>query len=160
MGVADLSSVLWREREMLELLLFKLEEEQLILASGRSRWLAHATHEVEVILERIRQTEILRAAEVAAVGVDCGAGPDVSLAELVDLLDEPWSELFGQHRAAFLELTAQVGDLAEANRGLLTAGERAIRETMLVVTGSTETYGRRGKTVAGVPRTRLIDEAM
>jgi len=41
-SLSDLSSILWREREMLELLLFKLEEEQLILASGRSRWLTLA----------------------------------------------------------------------------------------------------------------------
>src|SRR5438045_4734995 len=39
MGLAELSSILWRERDMLELLLFKLEEEQLVLAAGRTRWL-------------------------------------------------------------------------------------------------------------------------
>jgi hypothetical protein len=53
-GLADLSSILWREREMLELLLFKLEEEQLVLASGRGRWLVHATREVEMVLDHIR----------------------------------------------------------------------------------------------------------
>ena len=37
MGLAELSSILWRERDMLELLLFKLEEEQLVLAAGRTR---------------------------------------------------------------------------------------------------------------------------
>jgi len=31
---------------------------------------------------------------------------------------------------------------------------------MLVVSGSAQTYGRRGETVAATPRTRLIDEAM
>ena len=49
---------------------------------------------------------------------------------------------------------------AEANRDLLTTGARAVRETMLSVAGSIETYGRRGETVAAAPRTRLIDEAM
>ena len=62
MSLTDLSSVLWRSRELLELLLFKLEEEQLLLAAGRSRWLAHATREVEVVLDQIRQTEVARAA--------------------------------------------------------------------------------------------------
>ena len=38
MSVNDLSAVLWRERELLELLTFKLEEEQLLLTAGRSRW--------------------------------------------------------------------------------------------------------------------------
>ena len=58
MGLADLSSILWREREMLELLLFKLEEEQLVLAGNRTRWLAHATREVEMVLDQIRRTEV------------------------------------------------------------------------------------------------------
>ena len=79
MGLADLSSILWREREMLELLLFKLEEEQLVLASGRSRWLAHATREVEVVLEQIRSTEVIRATEVEAVGTALGLGPHPAL---------------------------------------------------------------------------------
>ena len=55
MGLAEVSTVLWTERELLELLLFKLEEEQLVLASGRTRWLAHATREVEMVIEQIRE---------------------------------------------------------------------------------------------------------
>ena len=50
MSLTEVSSILWRERELLELLLFKLEEEQLLLAAGRSRWLGHATREVEMVL--------------------------------------------------------------------------------------------------------------
>ena len=37
-----LSLILWRERDLLETLLFKLEEEQLLLANGRTRWLMRA----------------------------------------------------------------------------------------------------------------------
>jgi hypothetical protein len=73
MGLADLSSILWREREMLELLLFKLEEEQLVLAANRGRWLAHATREVELVLDQIRRTEVVRAAEVEAVAPSSGS---------------------------------------------------------------------------------------
>ena len=36
-SLTDLASVLWRSRELLEMLLFKLEEEQLLLAANRSR---------------------------------------------------------------------------------------------------------------------------
>ncbi len=48
----DLSLILWRERELLETLLYKLEQEQLVLASGRTRWLARAAREVETVLRR------------------------------------------------------------------------------------------------------------
>jgi hypothetical protein len=160
MGLADLSSILWREREMLELLLFKLEEEQLVLAAGRTRWLAHATREVEVVLDQIRHTELLRATEVAAVGTELGIGTNPSLTALADAVGEPWSEMFHQHRKAFMALTAEISTLAEANRDLLTTGQRAVRETLLMVGGSVQTYGRHGETVAAAPRSRLIDEAM
>jgi hypothetical protein len=160
MGLAELSSILWRERDMLELLVFKLEEERLVLSSGRTRWLAHATREVELVLEQIRLTEVLRAAEVAVVGAALGLGTNASLGELADAADEPWCDLFRQHRRTFLELTAEVTALAGENRELLVAGQRAVQETMLVVAGAPQTYGRRGETVAAAPRTRLIDEAM
>ncbi|GAA1794631.1 flagellar protein FlgN [Planosporangium flavigriseum] len=160
MGLADLSSILWREREMLELLLFKLEEEQLVLAAGRTRWLAHATREVEMVLDQIRQTEVLRAAEVEAVAAELGLGSNPSLSQLADAVGSPWSDLLRDHRKTFLALTAEISALAEANRDLLSTGQRAVREAMLAVTGSFETYSRHGETVAAAPRARLIDEAM
>src|SRR5438270_5256883 len=64
MGLAEVSNILWQERQLMELLLFKLEEEQLVLASGRSRWLNHATREVEMVLEEIKRAEVARAVEV------------------------------------------------------------------------------------------------
>jgi hypothetical protein len=160
MGLADLSSILWREREMLELLLFKLEEEQLILANNRSRWLAHATREVELVIDQIRRTEILRAVEVEVLGNQLGLGINASLTELADASAAPWGDLLREHRRAFLTLAAEISTLAEVNRELLTAGQRAVRETMLAVVGSVQTYGRRGETVDAPPRVRLLDEAV
>jgi hypothetical protein len=160
-SLTDLSSVLWRSRELLELLLFKLEEEQLLLAAGRSRWLAHATREVEVVLEQIRQTEVARAAYAQAVAIELGLNPEAGLGDLADAAPPPWSDLLHQHRKAFLTLTSEIGGMADANRELLTAGQRAARETMLVVAGNVETYGRQGQTVnGGARRPSLVDEAI
>src|SRR5256885_8059022 len=133
MNLTELSSILWRERDLLELLLFKLEEEQLVLAAGRSRWLAPATREVEMVLDQIRLTEVLRAAEVAVVGTDLGLGPDASLSELADAVDAPWSELLRQHRQTFLALPAEISALAETNQELLPARPRAVPETLTPV---------------------------
>jgi hypothetical protein len=159
-SLTDLSSVLWRLRELLELLLFKLEEEQLLLASGRTRWVAHATREVELVLDQIRQAEVVRAAHTHAVALELGLPHDVSLANLTAHAPAPWGDLLRQHRQAFLTLTAEITGLAGANRDLLTRGQRAARETMLMVAGSVETYGSRGETVSVDRRARLVDEAM
>jgi hypothetical protein len=160
-SLTDLSSVLWRARELLELLLFKLEEEQLLLAAGRSRWLAHATREVEVVLDQIRQTEVARAAYAQAVALELGLPEEASLGQLADAAPEPWADLLHQHRKAFLTLTQDISTMADANRDLLTAGQRAARETMLAFAGTVETYSATGKTVSGgVRRPSLVDEAI
>jgi hypothetical protein len=160
MSLTDLSSVLWRLRELLELLLFKLEEEQVLLASGRTRWVAHATREVELVLEQIRHAEVVRAAHTHAVATELGLAPDVSMANLAAAAPAPWNELLHQHRRAFVTMTAEITALANANRDLLTRGQRAARETMLMVAGSVETYGSRGQTTPLDRRARLVDEAM
>ena len=126
----ELSAVLWRERELLELLLFKMEEEQLLLAAGRSRWLGRATHEVEVVLQEIRKAELTRAMEVSAVGQLLGLGPDPSLRELADAAGQPWSEILDDHRRAFLTATDAIAAMAETNRELLTASSTAVREAL------------------------------
>jgi hypothetical protein len=160
MSLVDLSGILWRQREMLELLVFKLEEEQLMLAAGRTRWLAHATREVEAVLDHIRRTEVLRAAEVEAVAREFGLAPNPSLAALADAAPAPWSDLLREHRHAFLRLTSEITGLTETNRELLTAGQRAVRESLLSATGAVETYGPNGVSRAATHAPRLVDEAM
>jgi hypothetical protein len=159
-SLSELSSVLWRTRELLELLLFKLEEEQLLLAAGPSRWLAHATREVEVVLEALRTGEVARATHSQAAALALQLPPNASLAEIAAAAPEPWSDLLQDHRRAFLTLTGEITALAATNKEMLTAGQRAAREALLVVAGTEETYGPQGRTVAGARRPSLIDEAL
>jgi hypothetical protein len=156
----EVSSILWRERELLELLVFKLEEEQLVLASGRTRWLSRATREVEMVLVEIRSTELLRAVAVDAVAVEFNLSPNPSLTVLADATPEPWHTLLTGHRRAFLELTAEVSQLAEGNKSFLTRGQRATTETLLALGDGVQTYGPQGGAVASTPRAQLLDEAM
>lgn len=160
MGFAEVSGVLWRERELLELLLFKLEEEQLVLASGRARWLPHATREVEAVLAQIRQAELLRRVELERLAGDLGMTGDVPLRQLADASPAPWNELFRSHRAAFLSLTAEITSLAEANRDLLSAGVRSLADALLSsgLAEPADTYDSTGR--APAPRSggaHLVD---
>jgi hypothetical protein len=159
-SLIELSKVLWRTRELLELLLFKLEEEQLLLAAGRSRWLAHATREVEVVLEQVRLTEVLRSSRSQDAALELGLPADSSLTRLADVAPAPWPELLREHRQAFMTLTAEITGLSDSNRDLLTTGLRAARETMMEVAGTVETYGRHGQSVTGVRRAGLVDRAV
>ena len=163
MSLTQLSNVLWREREMLEVLLFKLEEEQLLLAAGRSRWIARATHEVEVVLEAIGKAELLRATEVEAVAREMGMRPDTSLRELAERAPSPWDDILRQHREKFLEVTGEISSLAEHNRELVTAGPRAAAAALRTLDGAPEAetfYGRGGAAEKVQVRSRLLDGAI
>lgn len=159
MGVAEVSNVLWREREQLELLLFKLDEEQLVLSSGRTRWLAHATREVEIVLDQVRSSELLRAVEVDAYAATVGLPPSPSLHDLALASPEPWRELLIAHRDALVELTSAIGKIAAHNREVLATAQHAAHETLLSLTGTLETYAPTGRTTSPAPA-HLFDRAL
>jgi hypothetical protein len=161
MGLAEVSDILWRERELLDVLLFKLEEEQLLLASGRVRWLARATREVEIVLEQIRLTELTRSIEVDAVASSLGLQPNPSLSALADAAPVTWSHLLHAHRTAFLTLTHEITALAEANRDFVSSAYQAARETMLAFGGAqVDGYTSTGQRSGSLRQRRLLDEVI
>jgi hypothetical protein len=162
MGLSEVSNVLWQERQLLELLLFKLEEEQLVLASGRSRWLNHATREVEMVLEEIKRGELARSIEVDNVAPSLGLAAGPSLRQLAEAAPEPWGSIFEQHRKAFLEMTQEVLNLAQVNRDLLSRGQRATREALAWLGDAAEAdvYSQSGVARVAAAGPRLVNEAM
>jgi hypothetical protein len=164
MGLAELSDVLWRERELLEVLLFKLEEEQLLLVSGKTRWLARATREVEVVVDELRAAELRRAVVVDATAETLGLPVEPTLSQLAAMAPAPWDDLLREHRTSFLGLTREVQMLADGNRTLLAGGFRASREALLalghgVAREQEPGYGRDGRAPAGAGSSLLVDQA-
>ena len=159
MSMEDLSSVLWRERELLEMLAYKLEVEQLVLASGRTHWLAASAREVEHVLERIREIELLRSVEVEVVATELGLADDASLQQIADASAEPWRSIWLDHREAFTSTATQIRQLSESNRELLTAGYHAAQATLLSLSEGAGTYGSDGA-VESDRRTSLLDRSL
>src|SRR5580765_4260303 len=93
MALSDVSNILWRERQLLELLQFKLEEEQLVLLNGKNRWVAHATREVEMIIEQLREVELQRAMAVNSASRELGLDGEPTLRELAAVAPAPWNNL-------------------------------------------------------------------
>jgi FlgN protein len=163
MGLREVSAILWRERHLLELLLFKLDEEQLVLAAGRTRWLPRATREVEMVLEELRQTELDRAVEVSRVALDLGLPAGASLRQLAEAAAEPWQGMLVEHRQAFLSLTDEITTLVQTNRELLVRGQKAVRDVLSSIgDGKVEVGAGYGGRPAAVEPSRpfLIDEAL
>jgi hypothetical protein len=157
--VEKLSLILWRERELLELLAYKLELERLVLASGRSRWLSHANKEVEDVLLTLRETEVLRAMAADEAAEEVGLEANPSLSALAEAAAEPWRTILLEHRDAFLVMTREIAELSDANRGLITAGYRSAHETLLAIRGTAEGYTPDGSAVSA-PNRRLLDRSL
>ncbi|WP_348789515.1 flagellar export chaperone FlgN [Leifsonia sp. NPDC080035] len=161
MAASELSAQLWKERELLELLLFKLEEEQLLLISGKSRWISHATREVEQVMERMRAVGLARTVEVAVVAEEWGIGPDATLRELAAAAPEGiWSDIFTSHLTAMTELTGQIAEVRDTNERLLREAARSTQETLSGLTGSgpdAGVYGAAGENRPGDTGARLFD---
>ena len=151
--LGGLSSLLWRERQLLELLLFKLTEEQLVLRAGDDRWLARATREVELVVDQLQLAELGREVEVVGVCRELGLGDGLTLRTLVDVVEEPWSEIFTKHREAFLELTREITDTAAANRTLVQRAQAATRATLDWLDGRGEATGGYTATGRAAPTT-------
>ena len=130
MSLPDLAAVLWRQRELLEKLVYRLECEQLLLAAGRTRFLALATAEVEALIDEISVVELQRAAVADAVAVAEGLPTGSSLEELATAAQPPWTGVLLDHRTALLALTAELTRLAETNRNLMSAGLKAVEQAL------------------------------
>lgn len=122
MALSDASNILWRERQLVELLVFKLEEEQLIFAAGRNRWLARARREVENVVGEIRRVELEWAVQVADTGRELGIPDAPTLRDLSSLTPTPWDGIFAAHRRALIELAGEIEAISASSRELSRRG--------------------------------------
>jgi hypothetical protein len=152
------SASLWAQRDALETLLFRLVEEQLIVSSGSTRWLARADTEVAKAIDTSRAGEVLRAVEVDALTAVLGLPAEATLAELASAVPEPWTTVFDDHRTALRGLALDVQAVAGDNRHLLEAGAAAVRESLDRITRDVRTYNATGRAVDYTSGPLLLDQ--
>lgn len=160
MGANELSMLLWRERELLEMLLFKLEEQELLLAAGRSRWTQFATREIEQVLEGLREAGLARLVEAETVAAEWGASEGAGVRDLIELAPtQAWSNVLTGHLHALTKLTDEVARLRDGNSERLRAVLRATQETLAGLGESTGEYTTQGDRARG-DSARIIDTEM
>jgi len=162
LSLDEVSQTLWRERELLDLLLCKLEVEQLVLAAGRTRWLPAVTREVEYVLAEVKQVELVRAVLVAGVAAQLGLEPEATLRELAEAAPTPWDSILEQHRIAFLATADELRAVARLNRDLLSQGARAVQDALAWLSENgdrpaPDTYSAAGASHAATLGARLVD---
>ncbi|GAA1137833.1 flagellar protein FlgN [Nocardioides aquiterrae] len=160
MDVEKLSLVLWRERELLEALQYRLAVEQLVMAGGQTRWLANAARDVEQAVEELRSMELLRAVAADEAASAAGLAPNPSLSALIAAADEPWRSILADHREAFAAMTEEIERIAATNRALIANGLRAAHETLLGADDGGRIYTAAGATVSDGARTAVVDRSL
>lgn len=158
MGAQELSAVLWRERELLDLLVFKLEVEQLLLTAGKSRWLHLATQEVELVLDRVKTAEFERAIEVGATATEWGLADEPTLRQLIEKAPEgAWRDTFTAHLAALQKLTEQIAHLRDANERIIRSSLRAVQDGMVDGDHGSAVYTASGAAANADTHARIVD---
>jgi hypothetical protein len=156
----DLSHTLWRQRRTLDLLLYKLEVERLLLTSGNAAWLDLAAAEVAELLDVISAEEVVRATQVAVAARVLGLAPDASLRDFVEASPPPFDEIFRDHMASLMSVVGAVEELVAQNRRMLADGLQNTR-TFLASIGSVDIdapgYGRDGTLRVGAPQAAIFD---
>jgi hypothetical protein len=164
MGGTDyqhLSTLLWREQELLDLLLFKAEEKQYLILTGKTRWLPRIAHEIEVVLDQLRTLEVERAGATEEIATRLGVGANPSLRQLAEAAPSPWNDLYAKHHEALLVLVTELRSLSDSNRELIEGGLSAIGDALLQVRApSAGTYGATGRSDDGAHRAVTLDGAL
>lgn len=129
-GLSDLSQVLWQERETLELVLFKLEGQRLLLQHGQDRWVCHASRELDAVLDQLSSMELNRALASATAADELRVPDDAGLWDLSAAAPAPWPSVIERHVVALVRLADEIVAVAAGNRALLTEGLAGVRKAM------------------------------
>lgn len=161
--LGELSHVLWRLRDLTSVLVYRLEVQQLVLLSGRVRWINFATEDVDRCLDAIRQQETDRLGVLARLAPILGSSPDASLRELCEVVPEPWDVVLAEHHGEFLILSAEAEEAARGNRELMHQGLSDVREFLDSMRGrgaessAEQSYGARaGSTAPAAPADAVL----
>ncbi|GAA3323874.1 flagellar protein FlgN [Paeniglutamicibacter sulfureus] len=158
MGTNELSALLWKERELLELLHFKLEEEHLLLVSGKSQWIPLATREIENILEKVHAAGLARALEASQLASTWGIDAASPLSRIIEAAPPgPWNEILTAHLTALRNTTAEITRLRDANEQYLRAAYRSTQETLANLGEDTSLYGPSGTSAGHNSGAHIID---
>ncbi len=160
MTLQSLSTFLWHERDLLDRLLYRLQLERLVLDAGLTDRLPMAARDVDEVLAKIRSAELGRATALVDVTRDLGLDPEATLAQVAERVDEPWADLFRQHREALLALAVAIREAAHDNRDVLAAADQAAQEALTVLQDSLGTYDQHGAAQAGPAGAQIVDTSI
>ncbi|WP_313821869.1 flagellar export chaperone FlgN [Citricoccus sp.] len=132
MQADELSNELWRERGILENLLYKFTTQRLLVTNGESRWLGRCTSEIEALKNQLSTTQltvdVLSSSLAQLWGMTTEGSP--TLRELVAAApaEGPWAGILQDHHAAIVSLAEEIRTVSEENARFLKAANISLQE--------------------------------
>ena len=155
--LTELGHVLWRQRDLILRLIYRLEVQRLVLASGQTQWIALATEDVDDAIEDVQRQEVVRAALVEDLARPLGTPADASLRELIEAAPTPWDLVLAEHHTEFLRLANEAEEAARNNRDILQQGLVDVRDLLESYGSSPESaYGDRTTGAIAPPTTSVL----
>ncbi|STD11996.1 FlgN protein [Dermatophilus congolensis] len=130
MALSNLSTGLWRIQELLELLTYRLDTQQALVETGRSRWLGRSTREIELVLAEMREADLMRAVDAQPVCEALGLSPETPLSAIAAAAPAPWNEVLAEHRQALSVASAELAALSRTNSEMLEVSYKAVQDTL------------------------------
>lgn len=157
----ELIAQLGRQRQLVEYLLFKLLEAQLLLSSEQAAFVPIAMAEIESVLRRIRDEEDRRDELVALLAEDWGMPPhELKLAYLTKHAPDPWRAAFAEHRQVFMSLVDEVEKVTRDNRRLASEGLGRVHAALSGLVEDASTYSPEGQVEKFVARPVSYDQVV
>ena len=160
MELQAFSNILWHQRDLLEVLRYRLEVQDLVLHCGLTSRLPIATREVEEAVENLRVAELGRSMDAGDAARSLGLSDDATLLQIAAAAPAPWDELLREHHAALLELAGEISQISHRNRDTLAASYQATQETLSMLREEARTYDRTGETTDYTSGSHIIDTAL
>lgn len=162
--LAAFADALWAQRHMVSTLLFRMTTARLLLAADERRFIAAAIDEVEQAIGQLRDAEAVRAQHLPHVAAAIGQPVDgLTLSTIVEHAPDPIAGVLADHRTAFLQLTAEIEQVAEQNQQLASASLGRVRQSLDALAGATApvaTYDATGRSAATTASPRHLDAAL
>ncbi|HEX9992109.1 MAG TPA: hypothetical protein VGB14_04190 [Acidimicrobiales bacterium] len=118
----ELVGVLRREHRLLELLLFRLVAMRHLLVAGDVRFLSRAAAEIRIALDRVRETEVLRAVLSERLYRTCGLDGGCTLRAIAGARPSPYGVIYDDLRDRLEAAFREAVDVSSSVEALATAG--------------------------------------
>ena len=124
----EVAEVLRQEKHALELLLYRLTISRALLASRDAQFLSWSSREVDRARHKVREIDLLRAANVQLLGVRGLNRQAPTLRQLASLSSAPWSGILRDHHDSLTGLVADIEVVAHQAAESARRGMRRVAE--------------------------------